>query len=157
VVEAAKRSGSLITAHLASEQGRDVFAIPGSLFNEYSEGANLLIQEGATPILSALDILREYEGLYGDTLDVSKLEKTTEPTIKKELTPEPVRQEDEKAIVLPDDLREIYDVITKEPVHVSVLAEKTGKPVHFILVLLTQLEIKGLVVPGYGQTYSRTK
>lgn len=61
VIEAKARSGSLITADQALEQGRDVFAVPGSIFDEYYSGTNYLIQQGAKAILNAQDLLNEYE------------------------------------------------------------------------------------------------
>jgi DNA processing protein len=68
VVEAARRSGSLITANLALEQGRDVFAVPGNIGLEVCEGSNALIQEGAMLASCGWDVLREYEALYPDLL-----------------------------------------------------------------------------------------
>lgn len=60
VVEAKEKSGSLITSELALQQGRDVFALPGRISHETSKGTNLLIQDGAKPILSPSDIIDEY-------------------------------------------------------------------------------------------------
>lgn len=60
VVEAKKRSGSLITAHLGLEQGKEIFAIPGNITNENSEGTNELIRDGAKMVLKLEDILEEY-------------------------------------------------------------------------------------------------
>ena len=62
VVEAGRRSGSLITATLAAEMGRDVFAVPGSIFSPYSDGTNRLLRDGAKPVLTVIDILEEYIG-----------------------------------------------------------------------------------------------
>lgn len=64
VAEAAAKSGSLITAKLAADQGRDVFAVPGSVLSEYSKGCNRLISEGAKAVLCANDVLEEYIHLY---------------------------------------------------------------------------------------------
>ena len=60
VVEAAKRSGSLITAEMALSEGRDVFAVPGSVYSEQSEGCNHLIQQGAKLVTCAGDVAEEY-------------------------------------------------------------------------------------------------
>ena len=64
VVEAAKQSGSLITAGLALEQGRDVFAVPGNIGIPSCEGSNQLLQEGATLVMDGWDIMREYAPRY---------------------------------------------------------------------------------------------
>lgn len=64
VVEAGRRSGALITASLAGEMGRDIFAVPGSIFSPASAGTNRLLRDGAKPVCGVLDILEEYIGLY---------------------------------------------------------------------------------------------
>jgi DNA processing protein len=71
VVEAAKRSGSLITARLALEQGREVFAVPGSPLDPRNEGTNALIKQGATPITEANDVIAVLEPLLGRPLTPS--------------------------------------------------------------------------------------
>ena len=72
VIEAGIKSGSLITANFALEQGKDVFAVPGDIVRSSFDGANHLIKNGAKPVFSAMDILSEYEYLYGDLIDFSK-------------------------------------------------------------------------------------
>lgn len=64
VVEAPARSGALITAELAREQGRDVFSVPGNVGTEACEGSNDLLRQGAIPALAGWDVVREYESLY---------------------------------------------------------------------------------------------
>ncbi len=72
VVEAGKRSGALITANCANEQGRDVFVIPGNPSDEHYEGSNLLFRDGARPLLSVADILEEYYPLFSSRIDLEK-------------------------------------------------------------------------------------
>ncbi len=87
VVEAAPESGALITAQNAIAQGRDVFALPGKISDVNSIGTNELIKNGCYPALSATDILRKYEFLYGDRLKMSALKdfKKNVPDIDKVL------------------------------------------------------------------------
>lgn len=70
VVEAGKRSGSLITAQIALEQGRDVLAVPGSILSEKSNGTNALLQQGAKPVSNVQDILEEYADLFRGKLNM---------------------------------------------------------------------------------------
>ena len=72
VIEAGKRSGALITANCANEQGRDVFVIPGNPSDEHYEGSNLLFRDGARPLLSVADILEEYYPLFSSRIDLEK-------------------------------------------------------------------------------------
>ena len=74
VVEASLKSGALITAKNAHDQGRDVFAIPGKLTEEGAGGPNSLIKEGAYPAHTVADIIKRYEFIYGDLVDKKKLE-----------------------------------------------------------------------------------
>ena len=73
VVEAPRKSGAMITADLAIAQGKEVFALPGKISDENSEGPNELIKSGAYSALSAGDIIKKYEFLYGDVTDSEKL------------------------------------------------------------------------------------
>jgi len=72
VIEAPKRSGALITASRALEQGRDVFTLPGNVDARSSEGSNALLREGAIPILSAIDIISEYKDQFPDIITTDR-------------------------------------------------------------------------------------
>lgn len=72
VIEAGEKSGALITARFAYEQGKDVFVIPGNPASPHYKGSNLLLRDGAKPLLSANDIFDEYISLYNDKLDIEK-------------------------------------------------------------------------------------
>lgn len=75
VVEAGSRSGALITASLAAEMGRDVFAVPGSIFSPASDGTNKLLRDGVKPVCSVMDILEEYIGICPQSV-ISKITQT---------------------------------------------------------------------------------
>jgi DNA processing protein len=122
VVEAGERSGALITADFAVEQGRDVFAVPGNVLSPASRGTNRLIQNGAYAMVSPQDVL--------DVLDLSEVE-----SIKT------ARQ------VLPADAMEtkILKVMDFEPKHVDEICNALGLPVEKVSAALTMMELKGLV------------
>jgi DNA processing protein len=92
IVEAAKRSGSLITARFALEQGREVFAVPGSPLDPRAEGTNSLIKQGATPVTEADDIISVLRPIMGTDLgtDLSAREQDSEDEEKaQQADPEP--------------------------------------------------------------------
>ncbi|MBO4391139.1 MAG: DNA-protecting protein DprA, partial [Lachnospiraceae bacterium] len=123
VVEARKKSGSLITVSYALEQGRNVYAVPGRIDDELSAGTNALILEGATPLLDPSQILKE--------MDISPaLSNHYEEKIEKSL---------EKAEVL------LYSFLDYEPSHIDDLAQKCGMDLSRVSYLLMQLELKGYV------------
>lgn len=134
VVEAGERSGALITADFAVEQGRDVFAVPGNVLSPASRGTNRLIQKGAYALVSPQDVL--------DVLDLSQVE-----AIKT------ARQ------VLPADETEakILGVIGFEPVHVDEVCNQAGLPVEKVSAALTLMELKGLVQHVGGMRYAAVR
>jgi DNA processing protein len=90
IVEAAKRSGSLITARLALEQGREVFAVPGSPLDPRAEGTNSLIKQGATPVTEADDIISVLRPIMGTDLGTEAREQDSEDEEKaQQADPEP--------------------------------------------------------------------
>lgn len=131
VVEAGERSGALITADFAVEQGRDVFAVPGNVFSPASRGTNRLIQKGAYVLVSPQDVL--------DLLDLSQVEDYKD-----------ARQ------VLPADTTEakILQVMDYEPIHIDELCNKTGLPVENVSASLTMMELKGMVQHVGGMRYA---
>jgi len=132
VVEAAQKSGSLITAELALQQGRDVFAVPGSIFNTYSKGTNCLIQQGAKLVQNANDILEEY--------GISMTSKV-EPRGKVELSP---------------IQKSIIQFISAEPITLEEIIKKTGLKAELVISQLTVLEIKGIIKQLPGKRYIYT-
>lgn len=132
VIEAGKRSGALITASMAAEQGRDVFAVPGSILHPGSVGCNQLIQKGATPLLSIDDVLEE--------LSLSNLH---EKRAAHETVP-------------PDPLEaRLLEQLSAEPRHVDDLVRQSAFTTAQISSLLTIMELKGLVRQVGAMLYVR--
>ena len=139
VVEAAQKSGSLITARAALEGGRDVYAIPGDIDSEMSEGPNNLIKMGAIPVTCAGDML----GLDPSPQpSPSKGEGTTST-----FTYEP-RSETERVIL---------DQLKRDPMHVDEIARATLIPIDSLGSALTLLEMKGIIKHEGGRYYTRQK
>ncbi|MBQ8351000.1 MAG: DNA-processing protein DprA [Clostridia bacterium] len=83
VIEGNERSGALITARLAAQQGRDVYALPGNADEENSHGTTLLLKNGAHPVSCADDIIKRYESLYGNRLNIFNLLKPTTANVER--------------------------------------------------------------------------
>jgi DNA processing protein len=129
VVEAAAESGSLITARLAAEQGREVFAIPGSIHSPLAKGSHALIKQGAKLVECASDILEEL--------------RMGAPS-----APAPAVVTDPRALRLLEDLGH-------EPCDLDTLVARSELPVSEIGALLTQLELDGLVATLAGGLIQR--
>ncbi len=179
VVEGRRRSGSLITAGHALAQNRDVFAVPGSVFDTGSVGPHWLIAQGAIPVTCTRDILEEYLSVYPDTIDTKTMQELgrpreaasqpptpSQPSAKPEKPAKPaaakppVQQTKPPAPLFLSELqRSIYELMEAEPQSVDLLTQKSGHPVHKVLSALTQLEVYGLVesLPGHNYIYSKEK
>lgn len=142
VVEAAVGSGSLITARLASEQGREVFAVPGSIHNPLARGCHALIRQGAKLVDSANQILEELGPQLGEYLC-----DTSEET--SDMAPGPQQRAD-----LDDDHRRLLDCLGYDPLAPDDLIARTGMPAFEIASMLLLLELQGHVVSHPGGRYS---
>lgn len=140
VVEATVRSGSLITAHLAAEQGREVFAIPGSIHTPQARGCHSLIREGAKLIETAADILSELGVL---------LELITETT---GLETEHCYPQVSNANAQTESLMKCLGF---DPVSVDELVERSGLTADVISSMLLRMELSGQVEAGPGGRYIR--
>lgn len=139
VVEAALRSGSLITARLAAEQGREVFAIPGSIHNPLARGCHRLIREGAKLVESAQDILEELAPQLGACLTAAP------PSAPAPRTPD----------TLDPDYRRLLDALGFAPASVDALVERTGFSADVVSSMLLLLELTGKVASAPGGRYVR--
>lgn len=122
IIEAGQRSGALITAAFAAEQGRDVFAVPGSILHPGSVGCNELIREGAIPCLNVNDIL--------DQLNLTRL--SEQQAVRETVPPDPL----EGQLLLH---------LSHEPRHIDELVRQTAMPSPQVSSLLAMMELKGLV------------
>ncbi len=140
VVEAARESGSLITARYAGEAGRDVFAIPGSIHNPLARGCHQLIRQGAKLVESAADVLSELPF----QLEKQRLSALQQPPSAAAAT----------APALDNDYKILLDALAFEPVTVDTLVERTEFPSESVASMLLILELEGLVQPQPGGRYS---
>ena len=172
VVEAPKdRSGALITAHTAAEQGKDVFAVPGPIDAPMSRGCFQLIREGAVLVSSAWDVLEEYVSRYPH-----KLRKTdtvlsampggaenavlTAPAKKKE---EPEKEEQKRPVLdlqncglSSDQVRLLRQIPAEEPLLSDEIALRAEMSIHQTLSALTLLEIGGYIAKSGARSFVRT-
>ena len=171
VVEAPAKSGALITAGNAVEQGREVFAVPGPIDAPHSAGCHQLIREGAGLVTCAWDILGEYESRYPHKLhrqqvsvpplprDVlaAKAAKRKETEKEQEPPASLSRLTAEEAAALSEDQRSVLRALrTDMPLLTDQLAEETGLPIQRVLPALTLLEISGWAVQNGARSFVRT-
>jgi DNA processing protein len=150
VVEASEKSGSLITARIALEQGREVFAVPGSIDSSGSRGTNKLIKQGAKLIENVEDILEE---ILPQVTIAPKVVKPDQRQKQPEdhqkilnLSPDLVLKETEKTV---------WQVLSQKPVHIDQIITSTGLTAHEVLGILLNLELQGLIEQKPGKTYMR--
>jgi DNA processing protein len=122
VVEAGITSGALITATFAAEQGRDVFAVPGSILALQSKGTNRLIRDGAQPLLDAEEIL--------EALNLTQI--TEHRAARQALPGDPTE-------------KRIFGFLSSEPVHVDEIGMQANLPIEQVSAALAMMELKGLV------------
>jgi DNA processing protein len=139
VVEAARRSGSLISARLALSQDREVMAVPGNVTSAWSWGSNGLIRDGAKLVESWQDVAEALPSPWRENLLAQKSE-------KEENSPDSMSREERRLVSeLPVDAA----------LPIDELAEKTGISISGLLALLLGLELKGVVVQHPGKLFQR--
>jgi DNA processing protein len=132
IIEAEEKSGTLITARLALDYNREVYAVPGNIFSFSSFGTNRLIREGATPITKSADLL--------SALGFSVEKKT----------------QDENAFLdCSNEERKILEIL-REPISRDELARNVDFPIHQLNTIISLLEIKGLISEQFGEIHRVT-
>ena len=181
VVEAPAKSGALITAQLALDQGRDVFAVPGNVDAGCSAGSNGLLREGAIVAQHGWDVMEEYQALFPDKVHPwtgktapssypRELAELREPPFHFAQEAPPVSGISEKKIdngdgrpyseseelmsTLSDDERTVTSQLSDALRHVDDVIAGSGLPAARVLASLTLLEVKGLAVRHPGKFYS---
>ncbi len=130
IIEAGEKSGALITAEFAANQGREVFAVPGPIYSPRSKGTNRLIRDGALPLtdfnelLAVLDLSQEKEYRYA------------------------------KKVIQKDEIEEmLFNVIKEEPLHIDEIKNATGLSMEKVSAALVMMELKGIVRKIGNLTY----
>lgn len=140
VVEATRKSGSLITARLAAEQNREVFAVPGSIQSFKSMGTHTLIKQGAKLVEHAQDIMDELAHMIG--------QKTTGDRMQNEPA--------EKSQPLSSEELRVLEALDPYPAHIDDLVRKLSMAPGILSGILLQLELKGLVTQAPGKRFLKT-
>jgi DNA processing protein len=147
VVEAALRSGSLITARAALEQGREVFAIPGSIHNPLSRGCHSLIREGAKLVENGDHILEEIAALIPVSATQSDRESASEQRPEKK----------QESVKLASEYLQLLDFMGFQPVSIDQLVERSGLTPEQVSSMLLVLELEDHIVGGAGGRYTRKR
>lgn len=143
VVEAAKKSGSLITAKLAAEQGREVFAVPGSIKSCKSTGTHSLLKQGAKLVENVDDIIEEFSHL-------AEIIESRPAFFDDGSTPAKGR---DLQLDLTQSESDVYYLLDSYPVHIDDLTNKTGMDTSELLAILLKLELMGMVVQTPGKFF----
>jgi DNA processing protein len=133
IVEAARRSGSLITARLAGEQGREVFAVPGSPLDPRSEGTNGLLKQGAIPVTEAADVIAAVEPILGRSTEMPSAREPSQETIG-----QPAEPGD-------DERMRVIALLGPAPVSIDDLVRLSRTSPAMVRTVLLELELAGRI------------
>ncbi|MFH1238649.1 MAG: DNA-processing protein DprA [bacterium] len=138
VVEAAEESGALITAGYALEQGREVFAVPGNIYSNYSRGTHKLIRQGAKLTANVEDIIEEIESLRQMCLMAQK---------------EPLGVSEE-AVLTPEE-QQVYATMTSDPLYIDQISDNSKININLLASVLVALEMKGRIKQLSGKRFMK--
>ncbi len=160
VIEAAQRSGSLTTASHMLDIGKDVYALPGRIYDAMSVGCNSLIADGAGMIYDINEFTEHITVMYHlydeDLPDENECSQDNENAKIKQTSNKHTGTLMKMHTYIKKEYSEIYDKLEYEPLNVSMIAEKTGLKVEKIIEGLTQLELEGMVVHISGGYYMKS-
>ncbi len=158
VVEASVQSGSLVTARFAGEQGREVFAVPGSIHNPMARGCHQLIRQGAKLVESAADVLSELAPMIqGDLAGLKTLlSQSNAREVKRAPRTKPAAvKQAEMQPPIDEETQKFLDLMGYDPVNIDRLVDLTGLPIAQLSGQLLTLELDGLVDNISGARYQR--
>jgi DNA processing protein len=139
VVEAALKSGSLITARMAMEQGREVFAIPGSIHNPLAKGCHQLIKQGAKLVETAADVVEELGAFASFSVEEKSVEDKAESTLDRD-----------------HEYQVLFEYLGYDPISIDSVIENSGLTADAVSSMLLILELEGEVELLPGGRYVRT-
>ena len=145
VVEAALQSGSLITARLAIEQGREVFAVPGSIHAPLAKGCHALIRQGAKLVETAEHILEELRGFTADIAKNNRVEAKTENSSE--------QNESSALLNIDEEYQQVLKCVDYEPTSVDKVVQRSGLTADAVCSMLLVLELQGYVTALSGGYY----
>ena len=153
------KSGAYITVETALEQGRDVFAVPGELYNPLSEGPHQLLKEGAQMITCAEDVLASY-GIHKEAKKKSRKSNKSETKNENNAKPEEQQMTLFQAPPTPDvpltsEEERVLGLFTTEPLSIEEAAYLAKLPMSELMAILSMLELYGLIEPMVGRKYIR--
>ncbi len=137
VVESAKRGGALISAEYALQQGREVFAVPGTIFSDQSIGTHELLRAGATPVRDADEVLEGISAVSNRAV-------------------RPVVSETTSIEFLSSEERSLFEALSTEPLHMDILSEKTEIAIETLMTVLLNLELRGMIKQLPGNQFVRS-
>ena len=171
VVEASNRSGALITARLAGEQGREVFAVPGEIFSELSTGTHRLINNGAKLVNTVDDLLNELPRHAVNQIqsaasaspmsNVETQPSPEAPVVEKRTAAQPsIEVEQPSQVTPPPDLtpdeKTVFDAIEDPSSHIDTIVRATQLPIGQVSSVLLMLELKGIVQQLPGKQFTKS-
>lgn len=154
VVEAALKSGSLITARQAAEQGREVFAIPGSIHNPLARGCHALIREGAKLVETANDVVEELL-IHLPSLHNTAIKPLKSSQQHNTATEKSTQKVTDSLADLDPDYQNLVQIMGATPLSIDELVEKSGLTAGVISSMLLILELRGLIASQPGGLYLR--
>lgn len=159
VIEAPLKSGALITADHALEQGRDVYTIPGNMGTKQCEGSNALLRDGASFVMDGWELLESYVHLFPDKLHDYRSKATIEHNFTARYgmsvavcSPDATNA---ASVELTDDEKTVLSQLSAEPMHADEVISLSGLPSSRVMSALTMLQIKALVEKQAGNYYVR--